>query len=59
MRKKHGFIGLIIIIVIGIVILSVFNLSIRELLNKPIIKDNFFYVWGGIKHGISYLINLF
>ncbi len=56
--RKNGFVGLIVIVVIGIIILSIFNVSIRELLNKPVVKDNFFYVWNGIKHGVSYIINL-
>jgi len=57
--KKQGFVKLIIIIIVGIVILSAFNVSIRELLNKPIVKDNFFYVWNGIKFGVNYILDLF
>lgn len=44
-KRSHGFIKLIILIVIGLVILGYFGLNIKDILASPVVKENLAYAW--------------
>ena len=48
MRNNKGFVKLIILIIIGIAILSYFNIDIRSILDSNSFRDNLSYVWNFI-----------
>jgi len=46
--RERGFIKLIIIIIIGVIILSVFNVNIRSIVNNKLVQENFSFLWDWI-----------
>lgn len=54
---QRGFIKEILLIVIAIIILSYFGVSIKEVLDKEAVKNNFFYVWEGVVGFFKYVFN--
>jgi len=45
----NGFIKTIILIIVGLAILGALGFDVRDLVSKPIIKDNVIYGWGVLK----------
>ncbi len=45
----HGFIQIILIIVIGLIILGVFSINVGDILASPIVQDNLSYAWNLVK----------
>ncbi|KKT41167.1 hypothetical protein A2W54_04380 [Candidatus Giovannonibacteria bacterium RIFCSPHIGHO2_02_43_13] len=44
MAKQHGFVQIIIIIVLLVVILSLLGVSLSSLFSNPLLKDNFGFI---------------
>jgi ABC-type phosphate/phosphonate transport system permease subunit len=58
MKKKQGFIKMIILIIIAIMILSYYGVDIKDFFSSPQVQKNFNYVWNFIKDTWSnYLTN--
>ena len=45
-NKNKGFIRLIILIIIGIIVLSYFNINVKSIVESPVAQENIGYVWG-------------
>ncbi|MBI4692222.1 MAG: hypothetical protein HY773_02145 [Candidatus Terrybacteria bacterium] len=50
MANQSGFIKFIILIIILLIVLSYFGINIRSLFESDLFKNNFNYVWGGVKY---------
>ena len=50
MSMSNGFIKLLLIILAGIVILGTLNVDLRAMLQKPMIQENFSFIWQGISY---------
>lgn len=48
MKNNKGLVKLIVLIIIGIAILSYFNVDIRSVLDSASFRNNFNYVWNFI-----------
>lgn len=46
---NNGLISLIVLIVITLIILGYFGYSLRTIMHKPEVSDNFSYIWSGLE----------
>ena len=49
-NDKRGVVKTVILIVIALIILGVFGYNIKDILDKPLVKDNLNYAWNGVKY---------
>ncbi len=62
-----GLIGFIIILVIAVIVLGYFGISVKSVMQSPIVQDNLLYVWQTAKYAwdnylsgpANYLWNIF
>jgi len=48
--NNGGLIKLIVIIIIGIIVLSVFNVNLRSIVNNKLIGENLLFLWNSLKN---------
>lgn len=53
---NKGFIQILILLFLLIIILSVFNISLRAIFGKEITQDNLLFVWQWIKYGWEWIV---
>ena len=46
---NEGLIKLVILIIIGVIVLSYFGINVRSILESDLVRDNFGYLWNGVK----------
>jgi len=47
---KRGVVKTVILIVIALIVLGVFGYNIKDILDKPVVKDNLSYAWSVTKY---------
>jgi hypothetical protein len=49
-RYNQGIVQFLIIIILSVIILSLLGVSLTSLFNDNTIRENFVFLWGGVKH---------
>jgi|GEM_PF-5988426 len=49
MRKNHGFLKIIILIVIALAILAYYGFDIKRLIDSPAFQEKISFIWGWLK----------
>ena len=45
MKGNRGFIGMIVVIIIGLIVLGFFGYNLREIISSGTVHDNLSYAW--------------